>query len=336
MQLAFNQRIAERAARKAAMKLAGMLQTDGRFLYRYALSGDTPKVGYNVTRHLCAAWALLTYAAAHPEEEAVRVAGEAAILGARSFMIESAGGGLCVADQDGVPLGAQGVFLIALGCAPNLWRDPEIMGAARAVGDYILAQRKPAGDFIQMRDLRTFAISKYLSPYFIPQAIWGLCSLSRATGDASWAQAAREPLDLAVRQRFGVQSRNHWVSYALEAGAHHFADERYLDLSWEIARAVTSAPAGEWKRTTCWLACNCEALGSYARMVAGAGGRACADQATHKTLRAMARKLLPHQQGDGAFVDDLAMPVVRIDFIHHAILALMAYAEGESRDLNPR
>src|SRR5262249_51214865 len=126
------------------------------------------------------------------------------------------GNARCVVENNSVKLGGAGLAILALVEFAEATRQNSVVEVARGLGEYILLQRKPDGDFIHKRNFWTDEPKTFVSEYYTGEALFGLLRLFHATGDRRWLDEAKSSeLRLAERD-YGVVQQSHWMLYALE------------------------------------------------------------------------------------------------------------------------
>jgi hypothetical protein len=327
-----NAKISEKAAARGAVKLARLLKPEGLFVYQY-LYGSPAELPaeYEVHRHFCAGWALRHVGGGLECDSSVPIAGEASIkAGLKAFTVPFGDDGhLCLVNNGKIEISVCGLALFATGSLSLTADDQDTVPIARAIGNYILSQRMANGDFIHIRDFVSRERLPLASEYSTAQALLGLFSLSRITGDSVWSTAALESLSKLASNRDVPLPRNHWVLYSLEQALVSSRDTLWYDLSKEVLAEMLREPIPTKGLSACWLACNCEAILTWFRMADALDGREpdrdLYDHA-YGRLKIMLRKLLGFQLPDGAFVNEAKSKLVQIDFIHHAIVALFEFS----------
>jgi hypothetical protein len=329
-----NQKTVKRAAVLSTRKLASLIRPNGLFTYRYYVGrNEALPIAYNVLRHFGSCWALLDSAKeTDAPPEVTEAAGSALVAGLAKFTQPLGDDGvLCVVDGEKIKLGGAGLALLAIESHPTLARDPEVIRMAEAIGHYILRQRKPDGDFVHARFLANSEDTGFVSHYYTGEALLGLFCLSNISGDRRWSEAALESLVQLTARNYGVAERSHWMLYSIERAILFREDERWHELATKIASRILAIPYSEWRSTSSWLACYCEGLATWLRLTKeksfSASDKVIRDSCVH-TLRRMLRKLMALQTVDGGFVRDPKSPIVRIDYIQHAISALIGFSRG--------
>ncbi|GLI94906.1 hypothetical protein [Methylocystis echinoides] len=327
-----NSRITERTATRGAARLAQLLKPDGLFVYQHLAGGSRElSADYELHRHFCAGWALLRVADKLSCGSEVRLAGEASVrAGLQAFVVPfGADGCLCLAHDGKIEISVCGLALFAAGLLQITPDDGDIVSTASAVGNYIVSQQMADGDFIHIRDFASGERLPLVSEYSAAQALLGLFSLSKITGEPRWSRVAQESLLKLASRKNAPLPRNHWVLYALEQALLASDDPRWLEAAQEILLDMLKDPVPAQGITACWLACNCEAILTWIRMVATSdrsGTHARLYERAYSRLKLLLRKLVAFQLDDGGFTNEIGHKLVQIDFIHHSIIAFAEFS----------
>ena len=335
MALFLDRKTTLRAAQAGARALHAMARPDGVFLYRYHYgSRDPMPPHYNALRHFGAVWAMLDVASgAEDLKPAAEAAHRAAQRGLASFVkpfgVEDR---LCVVDAGKIKLGGNGLALVAFEKAVELFPDSSLRAACPALGAFILSQQRADGDFIHTRQYPIGVELEFRSNYYTGQALLGLFCASALTGDPRYREAALLSLTGLAARDYGVEERSHWMMYALERAVATSDDARWRDLARKIATKIVGMPETEWRLEAAPLACNAEALVVWNRISEASADPADQDlrPLAKRVLRRILRKLLALQTRDGGFRASASNAEIRIDYVQHAISALIGYARQPS------
>jgi hypothetical protein len=340
------------AARSGAGYLASAVGEDGRFVYRFDPGTGAERAGYNLVRHAGTVYAMLEVLAVEPEPK-LRAATERALsylaLKVEPWPPASVGAAQAVvAEGDKIKLGGVALASLALSTHAAVTGDRCHLPAAQALGRYLTASIGPDGGFVHMRDRRSGAALGFVSSYYPGEALLALVRLHAVDGDEAWLDAAERGARhlVQVRDR-GVADdalpHDHWLLYAFADLYRHRPNRLYRDHALRIARAIVraqhraphdgawdaegrSAPAatraeGLWAALPLALESDAQNGGDAAPAMAASAERAVAFLA-----RAQIGPDHPHAaRAAGGFMASMTNDVVRIDYVQHAISALLGY-----------
>jgi len=322
-------------ARAGAVRLAAMVQADGRFLYRYMLPDPTiTDTAYSEVRHVGAVWALIDVEVSEPSlpDLSTAIDRAAAYMVAKIFRPFGGTDTLCVVDEGFIKLGGS-----ALGVAASLslYRrsgDREHLERAVRLARFIVLQRRADGDFLHI--LIPGPIAKphpTRADLFTGQAMFALALLSEATGDPSWRELAVDSMDQLAKRDFAVGTQAQWMLYALEVLLRLRRDERLLAYAARLVEAMLADVSIRQSPESTPLACQTEALIVYVRILRSSlveGGDPAVS--TMARIRQNLRRQLRFFDPSGAFIQSLERPEVRIDYIMHNVIGFMGYASLRS------
>jgi hypothetical protein len=317
-------------ARSGAAHLAGLVGAEGRFLYRYMLPDPSIRDGvYSNVRHLGALWAMLEWEreAGWSEVLAGAIEQAANYAAATIFVPFGQTDELCVLDEGVIKLGGPALGVVALHALYRRAPDAADLDRAQRLGRYVARQRRPDGDFHHILIPGPIArLHPTRADMLTGQAVLALARLGELTGDSSWTALARDSAMKLDKKDHGVQSKSHWMLYALEA-LHDIGPEPWLlDYARRIATGIA---ATRWLPTAAStpIACATEGLCAFARMSPpGDPLRAEALKAIRRNLRHQLR----FYDRSGAFVRSLDMPEVRIDYVMHNVTGFLGFARLEA------
>ena len=321
---------AKSVALDAASALARMVKPQGRFTYRYMLSEPNKTDAlYSPIRHIAAVWFML---------EADRVVGpidgvRAAALRAgdqivTEFLTPFAGQDmLCVLDEGLSKLGGAGLAVTTLCAMHDVTGDSRYLHLAKRTSRFVLSQQQENGDFIHIRNYPLSTIHPTRSNFCTGQALLGLLTLFKRTGDVTLLDAANYAISYLGRRNYGVTINSHWMLYALEA---HFVVQpttETLDYASRIAGGIVNGADYRKSGQLTAIACRTEGLLAFGRMLKqhGRNGITPSLDECLRQVRLNLTQLLKFRSADGVFVENLQKPEVRIDYIQHAGLSFLGY-----------
>ncbi len=320
---------ARKIARDGARRLAGLVQPDGRFVYRYLPEKNLVANQYNVLRHCGAVWSMFdVMRMAGHDEKVESAATRAARYMLKNFVKPLGEDRLCVVDGDKIKLGGSGLALLALYEFNRAAPDPTLVETARALGRYILDQRAPDGDLVHGRKYPSGETYAFRSGYYTGEALFGLLRLHQMTGEALWRDAALEVIGTLGPRDYGVAEQSHWMLYTLDLADALAPNPANREYAARIAAGISAHRAYMARNESTPIACRSEALLAYMRIL----GRSDAAglRPSFAESEAVVRECLAAQvrffRKDGSFIGGAGKPDVRIDYIQHNISAFAAFA----------
>jgi len=237
----------------AADYLISSISAEGKIRYQYYVTRDRDSSSYNLLRHGGTTYSILQ-AYDRTKYEPYRLASEQAIryLFAKCEEDERTGpfgGGptkWILSPGNKVKLGGAGLALVMLDQYGEATGDYETYREdARKFGNFIVASLKEDGEFIYFPGLTPDGppTSKDDSAYYPGEAILGLLRLYAWDPDEKWLTAARAASDWLIDVRdAGKDERrlanDHWLMIALSYLYQATKDEKYVEHSLNLARAV--------------------------------------------------------------------------------------------------
>ena len=321
---------AKSVARDAASALARMVKPEGRFIYRYMRSEPQKTDAlYSPIRHIAAVWFML---------EAVRLLGNLDGIRAAAlrtgdqivaeFLFPFAGKNmLCVLDEGLSKLGGAGLAVSTFCAMNDVTGDSRYLHLAERLSRFVLSQRQDNGDFIHIRNYPLSTIHPTRSNFCTGQALLGLLTLFKRTGEVALLDAANHSIAYLGKRNYGVAINSHWMLYALEA---HFAVKptaETLQYASRIAAGIVNGTDYRKSGQLTAIACRTEGLLAFGRMLKqhGRNGFTPSLDECLRQVRLNLTQLLKFRSADGAFVETLLKPEVRIDYIQHAGLSFLGY-----------
>jgi hypothetical protein len=336
--------------------LARAVKHDGRFSYDYWAKSDEERSEYNVLRHAGAVYSMFEVLARKPDEE-VRSAAERATLGLQQFVQACPPPGArerCIVEDGIVKLGGNALAILALAKRAEVTRDREQLPLMKTLARFILTLQRPSGEF-RPHVLRASdgAGHPHLSPFYPGEALFALLRLHRLDPGGPWLDAAERGARWLVDVRdAGLQSaelpHDHWLLYALNELYRLRPDPALLEYAMVVARAIvqsqdTEPPYPDWLGSfnrsplSTPAATRIEALNSALALARDFGSAADAsafrrsiDLATRYLMqfqfRPASAMYLPNaQRALGGFRRGLGDFEIRIDYVQHAVSALLGY-----------
>lgn len=237
----------------AADYLISSINAEGKIRYQYYVTTDRDSGSYNLLRHGGTTYSILQ-AYDRTKYEPYRIASEQAIkyLFAKCREDERTGpfgGGpskWILSPGKKVKLGGAGLALVMLDQYGEATGDYETYKEdARKFGNFIVASLKEDGEFIYFPALTPDGPPTHTdkSAYYPGEAILGLLRLHAWDPNPKWLGAARAASDwlIDVRDKGKTErslANDHWLMIALSYLYQETRDEKYLDHSLNLARAV--------------------------------------------------------------------------------------------------
>jgi hypothetical protein len=236
---------------------------------------------------------------------------------------------LCVVDNGKIKLGGNGLALLALAEFFELTQDFKLLDVARRLGQYIISEQRPDGDFVHSRVYATQEERNFKSDYYTGEALFGLLRLYEVTNEKKWLECAIRSEAELFKVQYGVYAQSHWMLYALERFYSATASEIYLEHARQIAEHILLFPDYRKESRSTPIACRTEGLLAYFRTVERAGDRKISPtaKATLQEIRKNLGLQIEFQTPRGEFVRGGGSDEVRIDYIQHNISSFLAYSE---------
>ena len=311
--------------------LKDLVQSDGRFKYRYDSQNTTSLDGYNVLRHAGAIWSML---------DVYRdVTDKTLLAGGRKatcYLLDTYlrffhdYNNACICEDNKIKLGGNALSTLALLSLFELTQDHFLLAVAEQLCQFVLTQRLENGALVHKRYFLSGKISDFTSMYYTGEALLALLVLYQLTHRKQLLDAVLEiENELAVAD-YGVDGQSHWMLYSLELLSHFHGSAIFYRHAEKIVKHILENPEYlSWERSTP-IACRTEGLLAFLRMRRpadvddGALCEKCLEQVKTNLMRQLAFRL-----PDGSFIRggrDHRKNEVRIDYIQHNTSAFLHYA----------
>ncbi|MCO4770142.1 MAG: hypothetical protein KDA24_08945 [Deltaproteobacteria bacterium] len=237
----------------AADYLVSSITAEGKIRYQYYVAKDRDSNSYNLLRHGGTTYSILQ-AYDRTKYEPYRLASEQAIKFLFSKCREDErtgpfGGGptkWILSPGNKVKLGGAGLALVMLDQYGEATGDYETYkDDAIKFGNFIVASLKEDGEFIYFPAMKPGGPPTDTddSAYYPGEAILGLLRLHAWNPDEKWLNTARAASDWLIDVRDAGKTEkslanDHWLMIALSYLYQATKDEKYLDHSLNLARAV--------------------------------------------------------------------------------------------------
>jgi hypothetical protein len=237
----------------AADYLTSSVSAEGKIRYQYYVTTDRDSRSYNLLRHGGTTYSILQ-AYDRTKYEPYRLAAEQAIKFLFATCREDErtgpfGGGptkWILSPGNKVKLGGAGLALVMLDQYAESTGDTQTFREdARKFGNFLVASLKEDGEFIYFPSLTPGGPPTDTddSAYYPGEAILGLLRLHTWDPDPKWLAAARAASDWLIDVRDKGKSErslanDHWLMIALSYLYQATKDEKYVEHSLNLARAV--------------------------------------------------------------------------------------------------
>lgn len=320
-------------ATSGAKFLVSLTEETGRFKYRFDPAKGTVAKGYNVVRHCGTIWSMMDVYRSNNHNDEILVASKDAITFLlnnylrfyRHYEL------VCICEDDRIKLGGNALGILALLSIYDATNDKFLLTLANKLGDFILQEKTPDGDFIHKRYYRSGKVSAFQSMYYTGEALLALLRLYEATGDDKWVVAVAGSESVLANSDYGVAEQSHWMLYALELLYKYRPEEKYFQHALKIVRHILDFPEyRNWGRSTP-TACRSEGLLAYVRMADGARNPFLYKHLRQTCMDAVEKNLslqLKYRRPDGSFIrggEGDRNTEVRIDYVQHNVTSFLHY-----------
>ncbi len=355
------------SAALAGTYLARAVGADGRFVYSYRPKTDEAGAGYNIVRHAGSIWSML---------ELHRVTGDEALLEAATRALAClegavrpgktrAGAEPCIVEDGLTKLGGNALAALALVEHCRATGDATRLPLVRGLGRWILAAQDSSGRFaVHKRSHPRSEIVPFESEYYPGEALLALLRIAALDADPAWLDAAEagarwliEVRDAAVPDAALIH--DHWLLIALDELHAQRPDPLLARHALRIARVIVRAQRrfsphrdqvgsfGQPPRSTptatrmeglCAALSLARRIGARddAAQIRAALGRGVAFLLGLQFRPESALHLRERERCLGGFKRSLTHWEIRIDYVQHAISALLGMARLLSEEADDR
>jgi hypothetical protein len=342
----------------AASYLLRSIDGSGRFAYEFEGAKNGANDAYNILRHAGTLYAMLEIDEAF-DRPALGQAIERGIDWLRQHCLpcpKDQAAQRCVVEGRDTKLGGNALTIVALAKHAKMHDRWENLDLMRALARRIVAVQDPGtGEFREHK--ATFpdgTATKFTSGYYPGECIFALTRLYEIDPNPQWLDAAR----LGVRYLIDVRDRgksteslthDHWLLYGID-NLHRLRPERALvEHGLRIAQAIVGAQTvktpehapdfeGSFRAApeTTPTAIRVEGLMAAHRMFARVGERGAAERAraaANLGLRFVRANQITEERAMyfpdphrvlGGFLESFGEYSIRIDYVQHAVSALLA------------
>lgn len=310
--------------------LAGVVNAQGKFRYRFDPDNPDATTGYNLLRHCGTIWSMVEISNQIGPIPPVVAAGRRAVqrLIDRNIWPYAKRDARCVVGADKVKLGGNGLAILALLEMVQATGLKHYITLARGLAEYIALQQLPDGDFLHKRRFSTDKPIAFRSDYYTGEALFGLLRLHDVTGESRWLEVAERSEEQLAQRGYGVAAQSHWMLYALER--LHRVNPRpiYLAHARAIVDDIVAKPGYRATDRSTPIACRSEGLLAYIRLCRRLPKSPELDAHIADCIGVVRDNLqlqLKYRQADGTFVRGAGSREVRIDYVQHNISSFLGY-----------
>jgi hypothetical protein len=347
-----------------ALKMAGRylvraVKDDGSFVYEYDPFLDRAAADYNILRHAGTVFSMMELYGRKKDPEVLKAAEKAV-----GFLLRQIHDGVVsgkpvkfVVEGSEIKLGGNGLAALALAEYARVTGNRSHDATMKGLGEWILATQAPDGRFtVHKQDLTSGRISSFQSEYYPGEAIFALVRLYSLTGEKKWLDAAEKGAIYQLKNFSRLDDselpHDHWLLYGLNEVHRKRPRAEFLEGAMRFARVIVEAqhtrknqPQPDWDGgyykppRSAPTATRMEGLDS-AYALARDFGKAAQAKEIRQAIERGTGFLLRVQVGPetgmycrnperslGGFRESLVSPIVRIDYVQHAISALIHLPE---------
>jgi len=265
-----NKEIAFDTAKKGAIWLSSLIQTNGRFIYGYNVKTRAKLKDYNILRHQGSIWAMLEICkemeakSTNAEEQLeVRIIKDKAKL-ALDYMLDrfmfplGSEGRVVIAEDGYIKLGAAGLGVLALLKYHEIQPNERYLKIAIDLCRYIISRTCESGRLTHHKCLlkNPERDKGFISEFYIGEAALALCVMDETDNKEGFKYYAEKIINwYSFYRNMTSHVRDHWMMQTLE----HFGG-RYIEYANKIARKTMWDPVSKKSGPT---ACRSETLLAY-------------------------------------------------------------------------
>lgn len=342
--------------------LCRALDENGQFTYLYYPDEDRVPQEYNLVRHAGAIYSLLDVYQTTQDPELLESAERA--IGFMLKHVKTYKENLeiaCIADGGKIGLGGVALAVVALAKHVEVTKNQQYLAIAQQLARYIQVSQGRNGKFINRRRYPSGRKWDMASDYYPGEAILALVRLHGVDGQQCWLDTAEK----GARYLINVRDRktpfllqDHWLLYALNDLHRYRPQERFVNHSVKITRAIIKEqrrdlaipdyvggyfnPPG-----TCPAATRTEGLTAAYDLTRRAGRSGAANRILEALSLTVAFQLQTQfqpesalycrdpQRACGGFHSSLTDHEIRIDYVQHNIsgfICLYRLLDAERKD----
>ena len=227
-------------ALSGALKLAELVDKNGRFKYRFDALTGTIATGYNVLRHCGSVWAIMQVYKAFPEQDALYRASRRATTYLLNEFLKFVPDYryACISEGGIMKLGGNGLAILDLLAVYSVSKEVILLTIAESIGATIERDRTPDGDFLHKTDMTTGKVSTFRSAYYTGEALLALLTLYEASGDERWLDIVINSENSLMKKGYGIKEQSHWMLYMLERLCRHRWKDAYVQHACQIVEYI--------------------------------------------------------------------------------------------------
>jgi hypothetical protein len=343
------------AAQAAGEYLVRMTGDDGQFVYSYDPRRDRPNVmSYNMLRHAGSIYAMCELYAVTRDPQLLAAADRAiGFMKDRIRPLEGRDDQSVLLDRfEKIKLGGNALAIIALAQHAQVTGSREELDLMRKLARWIVDSQTPAGEFAShIINVRTREPDDHVSAYYPGEAILALLRLHAIDRDPRWLDSAEKAARWLIEVRDqGVPveklPHDHWLLYGLNELHRSRPRPLWLDHAEKLTTAMIREQHGDDAPDPAWVggwyvparttptSTRVEGLLAATALFRDHGRPEAARRAHAAAVRGIGFFLrAQHHASDnfpnparaaGGFGETLTADDVRIDYVQHAISALLA------------
>ncbi|MGN0667455.1 MAG: glycosyl hydrolase family 88 [Huintestinicola sp.] len=226
----------------AADYLANQIYPVGAFEYGYYPIPHHVIQGYNILRHASSIWSVLMNYRITQNDELRPV-----IDSVMGFLVRNMANRYSKPDSEyntvfliernssEIKLGGNGLAVIALTEYMDVFKCDKYQKLCIELGNGILEMRRKNGRYVHVLNYPDLTLKdKFRTVYYDGEATFALMRLYGLTRDEKWLNAARESIDMFIREGY-EKYRDHWVAYSLNEFTKYVPEEKYFSFAMKNA-----------------------------------------------------------------------------------------------------
>jgi hypothetical protein len=339
----------------AGKYLARSVKEDGAFVYQYEPFLGQESEDYNIVRHAGTIFAMMDLCGARKDPEVLKAAERAIGYLLRQVREGSVSGKSVkmVVEGGDVKLGGNALAVLALSEYERVTGNRDHDEVMKGLAEWILATQATNGRFkVHKQSFPSGKVSSFQSEYYPGEAIFALMRVYSLTGGKKWLDAAEAGALYQLKVFSKLDDRrlphDHWLLYGLNEVQRARPRQEFIDGARRFARVIIQAqhtrenqPQPDWDGgyykppRSAPTATRMEGLDSAFALARDFGGKEEAAQirlAIERGIGFLLRiRVGPETamyckdpgRSMGGFRESLASPSIRIDYVQHAISALL-------------
>lgn len=339
----------------ASIYLAQSVKSDGSFIYEYDPVRDVEEDGYNILRHAGTIYSMFEIYEAFPRQD-IRISGERAIEYMNAQMRScNRNQALCLEEDREVKLGGNALAMLALIQYSEATNTRDHDDTIHKLATWITSVQDEDGQFtIHKASYPSMRRENFVSTYYPGEAIYALaraCQLLETESYCADAESAANWIITVRDDGLGINElpHDHWFLYGLRELYTVTNNELYATQSYNIANTIINNQITNDPENPHWVGGFYEPPRSAPTATRMEGLIAAYEtgnlsyeykQDLQKTIKRGVALLTELQitpnilaqnqisfadQGLGGFVRGFGEQDIRIDYVQHAVSALLGY-----------